>query len=66
MADHSEAKRLAIDETSRAKGHEYVTLAADAERRAIGGIRAISQISIRLLLPAWLTNCWRPPKSQSG
>ena len=35
MADHSAVKRLAIDETSRAKGHEYVTLAADAERRAV-------------------------------
>lgn len=35
LADHREVKRLAIDETSRAKGHEYVTLAADAERRAV-------------------------------
>jgi transposase len=35
LADHSEVKRLAIDETSRAKGHEYVTLAADADRRAV-------------------------------
>jgi transposase len=35
LADHSEVKRVAIDETSRAKGHEYVTLAADAERRAV-------------------------------
>lgn len=35
LADHSEVKRLAIDETSRAKGHDYVTLAADAERRAV-------------------------------
>lgn len=34
-ADHSEVKRLAIDETSRSKGHAYVTLAADAERRAV-------------------------------
>lgn len=35
LADHSEVKRLAIDETSRAKGHDYVTLAADAQRRAV-------------------------------
>ena len=35
MADYSEVRRLAIDETSRAKGHDYVTLAADAERRAV-------------------------------
>lgn len=35
LADYSEVRRLAIDETSRARGHDYVTLAADAERRAV-------------------------------
>jgi transposase len=34
-ADFSQVTRLAIDETSRARGHDYVTLAADAERRAV-------------------------------
>ena len=34
-ADFSEVKRLAIDETSRARGHNYVTLVADAQRRAV-------------------------------
>lgn len=34
-ADFSEVKALAIDETSRARGHNYLTLAADAERRAV-------------------------------
>lgn len=34
-ADFSEVKRLAIDETSRARGHNYVTLVADAERHAV-------------------------------
>jgi transposase len=34
-ADFSEVKRLAIDETSRARGHDYITLVADAERRAV-------------------------------
>ncbi len=34
-ADFSAVKHLAIDETSRARGHDYVTLAADAERRAV-------------------------------
>ena len=34
-ADFSEVKALAIDETSRARGHDYLTLAADAERRAV-------------------------------
>ena len=34
-ADFSEVARLAIDETSRARGRGYVTLAADAERHAV-------------------------------
>jgi transposase len=33
--DLSEVRRVAIDETSRAKGHEYVTLFADAEARRV-------------------------------
>ena len=35
QADFSEVRQLAIDETSRTRGHDYVTLAADAERRAV-------------------------------
>lgn len=35
QADFSEVKRLAIDETSKARGHDYVTITADAERRAV-------------------------------
>jgi transposase len=34
-SDFSEVRKLAIDETSRARGHDYVTLAADAERRTV-------------------------------
>lgn len=34
-ADFSGVTSLAIDETSRARGHDYVTLAADAEKRAV-------------------------------
>jgi len=35
-ADFSQVNALAIDETSRAKGHDYITLAADAvERRVV-------------------------------
>lgn len=33
--DLSEVSRLAIDETSRAKGHDYVSLFADEERRRV-------------------------------
>jgi transposase len=35
LADYSDVKALAIDETSRARGHAYVTLAADAQRRRV-------------------------------
>lgn len=35
MADHSHVRELAIDDTSRARGHNYVTLAADPKRRAV-------------------------------
>lgn len=34
-ADFSEVTRLAVDETSRAKGHDYVTLFADADERRV-------------------------------
>jgi transposase len=35
LADFSAVKMLAIDETSRARGHDYVTLAADAIKRRV-------------------------------
>ena len=35
LADHSDVTALAIDETSRARGHSYVTLAADADARRV-------------------------------
>jgi transposase len=35
LADYSEVSALAIDETSRARGHSYVTLGADAEARRV-------------------------------
>jgi transposase len=35
LADHSNVTSLAIDETARAKGHNYVTLAADADARRV-------------------------------
>ena len=34
-ADFSQVKALAIDETSRARGHDYITLAADAVERRV-------------------------------
>lgn len=35
QADHSDIRELAIDETAKARGHDYVTLAADPARRAV-------------------------------
>jgi transposase len=35
LADFSEVTALAIDETSRARGHDYVTLVADAFKRRV-------------------------------
>jgi len=35
LADYSDVRALAIDETSRARGHSYVTLAADADARRV-------------------------------
>jgi transposase len=35
LADFREVTTLAVDETSRARGHDYVTLAADAQARRV-------------------------------
>jgi transposase len=35
QADFSAVQELAIDETSRARGHDYITLAADAMERRV-------------------------------
>jgi transposase len=35
QADFSQVKRLAVDETSKAKGHDYITLVADAQERRV-------------------------------
>jgi transposase len=35
QADFSAVKRLAADETSKARGHDYVTLVADADQRRV-------------------------------
>jgi len=39
-ADFSQVKALAIDETSRARGHDYITLAADATARRVLSVTA--------------------------
>jgi len=35
QVDFSEVKRLAVDETSKARGHDYITLVADADERRV-------------------------------
>jgi len=35
QSDYSQVSSVAVDETSRARGHKYVTLVADAERRSV-------------------------------
>jgi transposase len=35
QADFSEVKRLAADETSKARGHDYITLVADADQHRV-------------------------------
>ena len=46
QANFSEVKDLAIDETSRARGHNYLSLAADVDLRAHGGdAEAIESVS---------------------
>ncbi|HHW65143.1 MAG TPA: ISL3 family transposase [Rhodocyclaceae bacterium] len=35
QTDFSEVREIAIDETSKARGHDYITIAADAEQRAV-------------------------------
>ena len=54
LADYSEVTALAIDETSRARGHDYITLAADAKVRRVVFVTegreasAIEQLAVHL------------------
>lgn len=50
QADFSAVQELAIDETSRARGHDYVTLAADAvERRVLAVAEGRSAETVEML-----------------
>jgi len=47
-------RELAIDETSRARGHDYITLAADAvERRVLAVAEAAAPRPSRRWLASW-------------
>jgi transposase len=50
QADFSKVRELAIDETSRARGHDYITLAADAvERRVLAVAEGRSAETVQTL-----------------
>ena len=58
LADFSGVTALAIDETPRARGHAYVTLAADAQvRRAIFVTEERDAKTIEALAVDLLTHC---------
>ena len=54
LADFSDVRALAIDETSRARGHQYVTIAADADQRRVvfvgdgRGAKAVAELAEHL------------------
>jgi len=54
LADFGDVRALAIDETSRARGHDYVTLAADAVKRRVLFVtegrdaKAIAELAVHL------------------
>lgn len=54
-ADYSAVRELAIDETSKARGHDYVTLAADAASRAVIFVTVTREASAIERLAADLT-----------
>ena len=63
LADFSEVKALAIDETSRARGHDYITLAADAVERRVLFVTEGRDTKTIEELAAYLDNHGCPPES---
>ena len=55
-------RELAIDETSKARGHAYVTIAADAERRAVISVTETREAQAIERLAADLTTPGAIPK----
>src|SRR4030095_6631189 len=57
--DFSEVRDLPIDDTSRARGHDYITLAADAEKRRVlavaegRGVETIEALAAELDAHGW-------------
>jgi transposase len=56
QADFSAVRELAIDETSRARGHDYITLAADAVQRRVVAVAEGRSVETIETLTAELTS----------
>jgi Transposase and inactivated derivatives len=61
-ADFSEVTSLAIDETSRARGHDYITLAADAVKRRVLSVTAGRDAKAIATIAAELAEHGCPPE----
>ena len=66
LADFSDVRALAIDETLRARGHDYVTLAADALKRRVLFVTEGRDAKTIEQLAAHLDNHGCPPARQAG
>jgi len=64
-ADWSQVRRIMVDETSRRKGHDYVTAIVDAESRDLLLI-VEGRESLRLLPRSWFATAEGPSKSSSS
>src|SRR5438105_5090836 len=62
VADFSDVTHLAIDETSRARGHDYITLAADAARRRVRSVTEGRDAKAVKVLAADLKDHGCPPE----
>lgn len=65
-ADFSAVRDLAIDETSKARGRDYVTLAADVERRAVIFVTDTREAAVIEALAADLSAHGGDPKAIEG
>ena len=61
-ADFSDVTALAIDETSRAKGHDYITLAADAQKRRVLAVTEGRDAKTITTIAGELAKHGRPPE----
>jgi len=62
-ADFSQVTALAIDETSRARGHDYITLAADADERRVLSVTPGRDASTVKAIAAELAEHGCPPEA---